>query len=376
MPFTDVIDDYANGATGTLTTSGGDSVGYTVTASVDTISRPGTDEGARVTADGSETVTVDFDDTVHGMTVSVNRSTPGEVYFLVVDGVQVDLNQAIADGTVEFTQSGAASHIITPDGGISSAGNSFDGSLASLHFQSPVNTITIFGTGGDSGNWDLFEIGIDSEDFRVVCFAAETDIETPEGAVKIELLKAGDRVMTVDGDVRVVAQTNHRRFTPLQLLQETRLLPVRIKAGALGGGLPTRDLLVSRQHRILVSSRIASRIAGQAEVLIPAIRLVGLPGIDIDRSMRPVSYHHILLDDHAVLVANGAPAESLFIGPIAAEALDDEPAEVNLAMRDRRADQAMLPARLCPDAKQSRKIVAAHKRHGRALLEEMVSVAS
>ncbi|MDX8349901.1 Hint domain-containing protein [Cognatiyoonia sp. IB215446] len=373
MPFTDVIDDYTNGATGTLTTSDGQSVGYTVTANVNTISRPGTDLGAQVTGDGSETVTVDFDETIHGMTVSVNRSTPGEVYYLVVDGAQVDLNQAIADGTVEFTMSGAATQIITPDGGISSTGTSFDGSLASLHFQSPVNTITIFGAGGSSGNWDLFEIGIDSEDFRIVCFAADTLLDTPKGPIRIAEINAGDLVCTYDAGPCRVLQTSTRRFTPLQLLQETRLLPVRIKAGALGHGLPRSDLIVSRQHRILVASRIAARLLGTAEVLIPAIRLVGLPGIDIDRSMQPVTYHHILLQEHNVVLAHGAPAESLFLGPISVQTLDDALPEVTIDITA--TPSRMTPVRPFPDAKQCKKIIAAHRRHARALLEEITCIA-
>ncbi|MEL6681187.1 MAG: Hint domain-containing protein [Pseudomonadota bacterium] len=369
MPFVDVIDDYSNGATGTLTATNGDTVGYTVTGNVATDSRAGTDLGARVTADGLQTVTVDFDQLVHGLSVSVNRSTPGEVYFLVIDGVQVDLNDAIADGIVEFTQTGAASHIITADGGISSSGNSFDGSLATLHFQSSVTSVSIFGTGGNSGNFDLFDIGIDSEDFRVVCFAEGTDITTPTGLVKIENLKPGTLVKNVDGHIKKVIATNCRTFTPLQLVRETRLLPIRIAAGALGPGVPSRDLLVSRQHRVLVASRVARRLFGEAEVLIPAIRLVGLPGIDVDRSFEPLTYYHILLEDHDVVVANGAPAETLFVGPIAAQALEDEMPEVTLVSADTKYMTAMRPSRPFPDAKQSKKIVAAHIRHGRPLLE-------
>ncbi len=374
MPFTDVIDDYSNGATGTLTTTEGGTVGYTVTGNANTISRPGTDSGAQVTADGSETVTVDFDETVHGMTISVNRSNPGEVYFIVIDGVQIDLNDAIADGTVVFTQAGAATHVITPDGGISGTGSFADGSLGFLHFQSPVNTVTIIGTGGTNGNWDLFEIGIDSEDFRVVCFAAGTDIQTPDGPVDVADLQAGDVVTTLGGRTRSVRQTSMRQFTPLQLVRETRLLPVRIKAGALGGGLPDRDLLVSRQHRVLVSSRIAKRIFGQTEVLIPATHLVGLPGIDVDRSIQPISYHHILLDVHDIMLANGAPAESLFIGPLSLQTLEDEPPETSLDKKAAQTYADMVPARPFPNARQSRKIVAAHKRHARALLEDLVCI--
>ena len=49
--------------------------------------------------------------------------------------------------------------------------------------------------------------------------------------------------------------------------------------GALGNGLPRRDLLVSRQHRMLVRSSIAGRMFGDKEVLVAAHHLTALPGV-------------------------------------------------------------------------------------------------
>jgi hypothetical protein len=37
------------------------------------------------------------------MTINVNRSNLGEIYFLKINGVQVNLNSAIASGDVVFT---------------------------------------------------------------------------------------------------------------------------------------------------------------------------------------------------------------------------------------------------------------------------------
>ena len=371
MPFTDVIDSYVNGATGTLTTSDGGSVGYTVTANVNTITRPGTDQGAQVTGDGSETVEVAFDQAVHGMTISVNRSNPGEVYFIEVDGVVIDLNDAIADGTVVFSQGGAATHEITASGGITSTGGPTNGSIGFLHFESPVTNVRIFGMGAGAGNWDLFEIGIDSDDFRVVCFAADTRLQTAQGQVPVSQLRAGDRVMALDGSVHCIQRTNARHISAIAMMRETRLAPVHIQAGALGHGLPTHDLRVSRQHRVLVASRIAKRITGHAAVLIPAVRLVGLPGIDIDRSMTPISYYHVLLDHHDLLIANGAPAESLFLGAVTHQALAGEPNEVAPHADAGHALQNMPPAYPFPSAQDCKKVIAAHLRHERPLLEEL-----
>ena len=51
-----------------------------------------------------------------------------------------------------------------------------------------------------------------------------------------------------------------------------KVQPVRILAGALGHGMPQRDLLVSRQHRMLVSSAICERMFGLEQVLVSAIK--------------------------------------------------------------------------------------------------------
>ncbi|CAN0606230.1 unnamed protein product [Ectocarpus sp. 12 AP-2014] len=91
--------------------------------------------------------------------------------------------------------------------------------------------------------------------------------------------------------------------------------------GALGNGLPTRDLLVSRQHRILACSPIAQRMFGQPEILLAAVRLTELPGIYVDTSVRKIDYVHILLDAHEVVFAQDAPVETLYLGDRAKEAL-------------------------------------------------------
>ena len=369
MAFVDVIDNYANGTTGSLTTTGGGSVGYTITSNVSTISRLGIDQGARVTADGSQTVEVAFNDTVEGASVSIGASNPGEIYFLQVDGVTIDLNAAIANGSVVFTQGGAATHVITAAGGITSTGGSSNGSVGFFHFDSPVNSISIFGTGGDSGNFDAFDIGIDSLDFNVVCFCGDTEIAVPNGSKQVSGICAGDIVSTVDGREAKVIATNMRRVKPLELACEERLLPVRIKAGALGHGLPFEDLRVSRQHRVMIVSRIAARICGETEIFVPAHALVGVPGIELDRSMKPVEYYHILLKHHDVLVANGVPAESLFIGAETERALKNVPCEIGAECALGQSVEQMIPARMFVTGKLAVRVIAAHRRHGRALLE-------
>ena len=102
---------------------------------------------------------------------------------------------------------------------------------------------------------------------------------------------------------------------------QPHLRPVRIAQDALGDGTPESDLYVSQQHRVFVRSRIAERMFGTKEVLVPAKELVGLDGISVSTSFIPLTYHHLMLDKHDIIYANGALCESLYPGPEALKTL-------------------------------------------------------
>ncbi len=90
--------------------------------------------------------------------------------------------------------------------------------------------------------------------------------------------------------------------------------PIRIAAGALGSGTPSRTLSVSPQHRLLASGPIVKRMFGDEQILVPAKALVGLPGIEIVTENDPIVYHHLCCVGHEVIFANGAAAETFFPG--------------------------------------------------------------
>ena len=157
----------------------------------------------------------------------------------------------------------------------------------------------------------------------IVCFDDKTLIQTPSGHQEIGTMKAGDRVVTVDEGAQKIAWIGKRTLSSAQLVAFPHLKPVRIRADALGGGVPRRDLLVSPQHRILLVSKVAERMFGQEEIFVPAIKLVGVEGIEQVTSCAPVTYVHMLFEAHQIVFANGAMAESLYTGPQALEALSD-----------------------------------------------------
>jgi hypothetical protein len=156
-----------------------------------------------------------------------------------------------------------------------------------------------------------------------VCFAAGTLITTPDGPRPVETLCAGMKVQTIDAGAQPLLWVGRQRISPAEMAGNLRLRPVIIKAGALGRGLPTQDLRISRQHRMLISGAIVQDIFGAPEMLVPAIRLVGTPGITLGEAAQGIDYFHLLLADHHIVFANDAPSESFLTGPQALATLPD-----------------------------------------------------
>jgi hypothetical protein len=142
----------------------------------------------------------------------------------------------------------------------------------------------------------------DPSNIPVPCFADGTRIMTARGEVPVEALRAGDLVVTLGlrGPwLRPVRWIGRRGVDCRRHPNPMAVLPVRILAGALGEGVPHRDLVVSPDHALYLQG-----------VLVPAAALVDGVGILRDMGTRRVRYFHVELDTHDVLLAEGAAAES------------------------------------------------------------------
>ncbi len=139
-----------------------------------------------------------------------------------------------------------------------------------------------------------------------VCFAAGTLILTPGGEVPVECLQPGDLVLTLDHGPQPLLWVGRRTTTFGH--GNHRHQPVRIAAGAMGHGLPYRDLMVSPQHRLLVAGPDGKRFA--AGGLAKAKGLCGKPGIGQNSACTSVEYLQLLLPRHGIVLANGVPAET------------------------------------------------------------------
>ncbi len=157
-----------------------------------------------------------------------------------------------------------------------------------------------------NGSIPLTGVDIDPPPF---CFAKGTDIATPTGRRKVEVLRAGDTVLTEDGRSVTIAWIGQSRYSAWQAGNNPRLRPVHVLAHAFGPGLPDSDLVLSRQHRIVVESATCELLFGESRAFV----LAGHLPTGLARSPDPtddVVYFHILLETHEILLANGLPAES------------------------------------------------------------------
>lgn len=210
-------------------------------------------------------------------------------------------------------------------------------------------------------------------DTVVPCFVGGTNINTPDGPRPIESLKVGDVVLTLDNGPQIIRWIGARELDSIDLAMKPKLCPIRIAKGALGNGLPERDLRVSPQHRMLARSPIAARMFARDEVLIPAHKLLGLPGVDVETMPNGVIYFHLLFDRHEVIFAEGAPSESLFTGPEALKGVGEAALAEITALFPEIVSVTYAPelARLAPaKGRQMRALIERHVKNCKPLVSD------
>ena len=157
-----------------------------------------------------------------------------------------------------------------------------------------------------STSWVNSNTQLAVSDLGPACFVAGTLIETPDGPRPIETLTEADLVITKDAGPQPVQMVCHRATDATG-----DHAPIRFRKGVIGN---SRDLLVSPQHRVLVTGWWAELFFGEDEVLIAAKHLVGVfEGICVE-PQRVVDYYHLILSDHHLLISEGAISESFDLG--------------------------------------------------------------
>ena len=208
--------------------------------------------------------------------------------------VALDPTVAGGGGTVSYD---AAHDSVTIDGTINQI-NADLGTLSYTAVQTGTDYIDISVIDGPvpSANEIIGSIEIDP---AATCFCTGTLIATPGGEVAVESLRVGDFVLTGGGAAEPIRWIGRRSYAGAFIAGRHLMLPVCFHAGSLGRGMPHTDLWVSPGHAILVDG-----------CLIPAWRLLNGTSVTQAEAVDSVTYFHVELERHAVLLANGAAVES------------------------------------------------------------------
>jgi hypothetical protein len=107
-----------------------------------------------------------------------------------------------------------------------------------------------------------------------------------------------------------------------------RFAPVVIEAGTFG---LHRRLVVSPQHRILLTHWMAELMFGEDEVLVAAKDLVNDCSVRIVEG-GSVDYFHLLFDSHQIVWSEGLETESFLPGPSVMNEFEEDVREEVLAL--------------------------------------------
>ena len=183
------------------------------------------------------------------------------------------------------------------------------------------------------------------------CFTAGTMISTPNGARAVETLVAGDVILNSEGRVSTVkwlgAQDVNTRFT-----DPKKVNPICITAGALGNGLPLRDLKVSGDHAIAIEG-----VLYNASTLVNGTTIYQVAQMPLNG----FTYYHVETDAHELLLAEGVSAETFidYAGRDSFENGDEVTGQVAEMALPRISSARMVPSELqtrLNENKQSRSV--------------------
>ncbi|MCA0043583.1 Hint domain-containing protein [Celeribacter litoreus] len=158
-----------------------------------------------------------------------------------------------------------------------------------------------------------------------ICLLKGTLIRTPFGDRPIEVLKEGDLVLTASGAQKPIRYVTYQRFRTTASADRLGARPRCIPADFFGEGQPTRDLYLSINHRVALSGAEVELLFGTEQAFAPAKFLSEIEASEQETG-KWIHWYNLLLDEHEIIIANGQPVESLFLGEVSSE---------NLSARDR-----------------------------------------
>lgn len=137
----------------------------------------------------------------------------------------------------------------------------------------------------------------------IVCFLTGTLLKTPAGAVAVENLKLHDQVTVhhfgKEQVGRITCIKKGQTTIRPDIMPDVAGYPVRIAKNAIAKGIPSKDLLLMPEQRLLFKGRF-----------VPARLLMNNRSIFYDKTITRYDYVHIEIEENAVIMANGVLTES------------------------------------------------------------------
>ena len=260
-------------------------------------------------------------DVIDGATLSANQgvtASPGDTGTIAIgaDGVANLGGIVSANELINFTGAGGLLQIETVSAFAAiidhfSAGDSIDlngFTETSQSYDSATNLLTLSGNDGsitlDIPNLIISNVTVTVGSLGTVlsqslaCFAQGTRILTTRGEIPVENLTLNDHVILHTGATAPIQWLGHRFLSLLRHPHPEQVNPIRIQAGAIADNIPHRDLILSPDHALYLNG-----------ALIPAKTLINRSTIYQESPAR-ITYYHVELPTHAVLLAEGTETES------------------------------------------------------------------
>ncbi len=134
------------------------------------------------------------------------------------------------------------------------------------------------------------------------CLLKGTLVTTPNGPVAVEKLCVGDLVTTVSGECLPIKWIGWQNYRAGEADWNESVMPIRVRRHALDGRTPHRDLYLSPNHALFIDGvliRVKDLVNGRSIMRIPV--------------ERTLDYYNIVLDRHAVVLAEGAAVETFLM---------------------------------------------------------------
>lgn len=134
-------------------------------------------------------------------------------------------------------------------------------------------------------------------------------IATPSGQKPVTGLQKGDQVITRDHGIQQISWIGQRKICERELRFFPKSHPVLIGQGAMGNGLPERDVLVGSNTRVLVTNHLKKPGNRKPGLLVSARYLTSLSGVSI-ADCTSFCWTHFMFDRHELVLIDGIWIES------------------------------------------------------------------